>query len=470
MERTPEFADAIEAAKVECRSLGHTFFGPEHILIGLLWEDSRASRFLQAHGIEIEKVREQVLALVGQGDQPLETEPLPSLRACGCLRLAEDIARSHGSTCDTLILLLALLSDRGSDAARVVTALGGELQAWLAAVNEMVGDQHNLRPRQILHPEPGLGQANVLSRWGERLTKGQDFLNQRIVGQQRAVSQVHNALVRAWAGLGDAGRPLASFLFLGPPGSGKNTLARALAELLYQEEERIVHFHLKGFNDEEAEIRLVGRGETPGVMVEAAREYPRSIFFFDDVDYAHPRVRELLTHILRYGEISDWGARRTEFRDMVVIVTISVEEELIADDSPMGIRLRQRGRSSLTRFEREFWPELEREVGSELLEAIDEVILFDPLGPDEFRELLTQWLDVLCQRLRQRRRVELEICDTCVDELLKKVKGKASHLHRLYVSEIKNQVAQSMLSGDLKPGDRAKLVYGDSSFSLEVEA
>lgn len=471
MERTPELGEAIEAAKVECRSLGHTFFGPEHLLLGLLWGDSRASRFLQANGLEIEAVRDQVLTQVGRGDQPLETEPLPSLRACGCLRLAEDIARSREVTCDTLILLLALLSDRGSDAAHVVRELGGDLASWLALANEMVGDRHNLRPRQILHPEPGLGQTDVLIRWGKRLAQGEEFLNERIVGQSRAVAQVNSALVRAWAGLGDAGRPLSSFLFLGPPGTGKKKLAQALAELLYQEEDRVIHFHLKGFADEEAELRLVGRDEAnAGVLLEAAREYPRAIFFFDDVDHASTRVREIITHILRYGELSDWGARRTEFRDLVVIVAISVEEELIADDSPLGFRLRREGRSSLTRFEREFLPELERAVGSELLEAVDEVVLFDPLGPQEFRELLNRWLEMLCSRLRQRRRIELSIDDSVIEALLAEVDRDASKLHRLYVRKVKDAVAKSMLTGELNPGDQARFAYDGSSFSLEVLA
>ncbi len=471
LERTPELGEAIEAAKVECRSLGHTFFGPEHLLLGLLWGESRASRFLQTNGLEIEGVRRQVLARVGRGDQPLETEPLPSLRACGCLRLAEDIARSRELTCDTLILLLALLSDRGSEAAHVVRELGGDLTSWLGLANEMVGDRHNLRPRQILHPEPGLGQADVLIRWGERLAHGEEFLNERIVGQKRAIAQVNSALVRSWAGLGDAGRPLSSFLFLGPPGTGKKKLAQALAELLYQEEDRVVHFHLKGFADEEAELRLIGRDEAnPGVLLEAAREYPRAIFFFDDVDHASTRVREIITHILRYGELSDWGARRTEFRDLVVIVAISVEEELIADDSPLGFRQRRGGRTSLTRFEKEFLPELERAVGAELLGSVDEVVLFDPLGPDEFRELVNRWLEVLCRRLRQRRKIELIIEKSVVDALLAEVDRDASQLHRLYVRKVKDVVARSMLAGEMNPGDRVRLFYERSSFSLEVLA
>ena len=228
MRRTPEFEATLERAREECRLLGHGFVGSEHLLLGLLgYRDGAAAKFLRERKFSLSKLRQHVVHQVGKGDGSFSREnPPPTLRALGIVRLAEESARLEGTEADSLTLLWALLRDRESDASQLLSRLEVDLTSWAAAVEERIGERTRRRPRTFFRK--GERQRSLqaeMRRWKERMRGARDLLNEQMVGQAAAVDRVVATLTRAWAGLAESRRPLASFLFLGPRGAGKATLA-----------------------------------------------------------------------------------------------------------------------------------------------------------------------------------------------------------------------------------------------------
>lgn len=472
MKKSPELTAALTAARVECQSLGHAFVCTEHLLAGLAAvPEARAATFLEQRGLDVETIRQKIVEKVGRGTQPLATDVTPSLRTLGILRLAEDMARTSGIACDTITLLWALLQDRDADAAQVLQGCGVDLVSWSGALEERMGDATRRRPRVFGGGERPSVQLAEMRRWRRRLQGASDFLNQSMVGQTEAVDRVVSILTRSWAGLTEAGRPLASFLFVGPRGSGKNTMAVNLAELLYGDQDRMIRFNMDEFSDEASALRLTGQGSetSTGLLTEVASEYPYSIFFMEEADRAHARALDTLAAVLTRGHATDGRGNRVEFRDHVVILSVAVDPELMARESPVGFRLSKRRWSGWKRLERELVPILERVLGAELVAAVDELVFFPPLGKEELTELLQTWAKVLRDRLKARRDVNLTIDDSVYGYLLERgEEDGADFLNRLFIREVENLVAAHMLDGDIAEGWQIHLRAQDQSLALEA--
>ena len=470
MRRTPEFEATLERAREECRLLGHGFVGSEHLLLGLLGNrEGAAAKFLREHKFSLSRLRQEVVAQVGKGDHVFTQEiPPPTLRALGIVRLAEESARVEGLEVDSLTLLWALLRDRESDACQLLARLEIDLASWAAAVEERIGDRNSRRPRTYFHK--GEGQRSLqaeMRRWKERMQGARDFLNEQMVGQSAAVDRVVATLTRAWAGLAESRKPLASFLFVGPRGGGKATLARLLASLLYGDEERFLRIDMEEFGGENEVERLTGSAEEPfGLLTGLALEYPYSIFLLEGVERAHPRALAKITQILGRGFATDGQGQRVSFRDHVIVLAVNVDSEYLERNNPLGFRLSSRAARDLEKMELELLPELERGLGSEVTEKVDEIVMFAPLEEPEYRRLLDRWSRELEEKLWQRRSVRMKVEQQVSDAILSENHSTPDSLRRSFLRSVENLVASEMLQGKLRSGESYRLSLDGERFRV----
>ncbi len=470
MRRTPEFEATLDRAREECRLLGHGFVGSEHLLLGLLgYREGAAAKFLRERKFSLSRLRQDVIAQVGKGDGSFSLDnPPPSLRALGIVRLAEEIARLEGTEADSLTLLWALLRDRESDASQLLTKLEVDLASWAAAVEERIGERTRRRPRTFFRK--GERQRSLqaeMRRWKERMKEARDLINEQMVGQSSAVDRVVATLTRAWAGLAESRRPLASFLFLGPRGAGKATLARLLAPLLYGDEERLLRIDMEEFAGEEDAERLTGSQLEPlGLLTSLALEYPYSIFLLENIERAHPRALAKVTQILGRGFAADGQGQRVSFREHVIVMSVNIDGEHMERNNPLGFRLSSRGSKDIDALERDLLPEIERELGREISEKVDEVILFCPLEEAEYRELLDRWSRELEDKLWQRRSLRVTLSPKITNAILAESHTTPDSLRRSFLRCVENRLAAEMLDGRLKVGESYQLEVAGNGFKV----
>ncbi|MEW6545344.1 MAG: ATP-dependent chaperone ClpB [Bacillota bacterium] len=305
--------------------------------------------------------------------------------------------------------------------------------------------------------------AQVVARWtgipvtrlleGEmaKLLRMEDRLRQRVVGQDEAVRAVSDAIRRARAGLADPNRPLGSFLFLGPTGVGKTELARALAEFLFDDERALTRIDMSEYQERHTVSRLIGAPpgyvgyEEGGQLTEAVRRRPYSIILFDEAEKAHPEVFNLLLQLLDDGRLTDGHGRTVDFRNTVVIMTSNLGSTWIQelggrDDAEMRRRVMEAVRGH-------FRPEF--------LNRLDEIIIFNSLGPAEIRRIVDLQIDRLAARL-QEQGLALEVTEAARDLLAKEgydpVFG-ARPLRRTIERRVANRVAGAILEGRFRSGD-----------------
>ncbi len=464
-----DLARALANATEEAHHLGHPYLSTEHLLLGLLAEtEGGGGQFLRRRGFQLRKLRTAVRNLVGRGSRSVEGVPPPSLRTLGILRLAENLAQGYGDPVNTLHLLWSFLQDRDCDGTHLLVEGGADPAAWMAELEELLAEPTRRRPRVFSfgQGERPAAQVAEASRWRERLLAAGDRLRDHIVGQDSAVDRVADTLTRSWAGLSGAGRPMASFLFVGPRGAGKLTLARNIAGFLYGDTERVVRLSLDEFSDEMRAGRLLGTnyGGTPeqeGVLTRLVQEYPNSVVFLEDVERAHPRAMEGIHQILERGHVFDGRGQRVEFRDVVLILAVAVDPEFFEREAPVGFRLSARDvTTTQERIEREIMPELERVLRADTLGLVDEAVFFPPLGGREMTELLEGWTRELTHELAQKRNVHVtlsqEVCDLLIRRGNEMGQG-AGALRRLFVREVTNALARALLENAIREGDAVEV-------------
>jgi ATP-dependent Clp protease ATP-binding subunit ClpB len=322
--------------------------------------------------------------------------------------------------------------------------------------------------------------AEVVARWSgipvQRLLESElakllhmeDRLRERVVGQDAAVRAVSDAVRRARAGLQDPNRPLGSFLFLGPTGVGKTELARALAEFLFDDERAMIRVDMSEYQEKHSVARLIGSPpgyvgyEEGGQLTEAVRRRPYAVILLDEVEKAHPDVAHVLLQIFEDGRLTDGQGRTVDFKSAIVILTSNIGSDLILEaEGATAEELRQPLMGALRAH---FRPEL--------INRIDEILVFEPLGRDELREIVRLELAKVERRLRDRE-LTLDVGTAVLDRLA--VEGYdpvfgARPLRRVIERRVQNPLAQAILRGELHPGDRVRVSLGsddEAPFVLE---
>ncbi|NUP49757.1 MAG: ATP-dependent Clp protease ATP-binding subunit [Catenulispora sp.] len=303
---------------------------------------------------------------------------------------------------------------------------------------------------EIVSRRTGIPVAQLNEDERTRLLKLEDALHDRVVGQDEAVTAISEAVRRSRAGMGDPDRPTGSFLFLGPTGVGKTELAKALAELLFGDEDRLIRFDMSEFQEKHTVSRLLGSPpgyvgyEEAGQLTEKVRRKPYSVILFDEVEKAHPDVFNTLLQVLDDGRLTDAQGRTVDFRHTVVIMTSNIGSQLILAHKGETDDIRDQLMDQV----RDFFP-------PEFINRLDEVVIFHGLGKDELGDIVDLMLDGSRRRLKAQD-LGLEVTGKAKDWLVErgyKPEFGARPLRRTIQSELDNKVASLLLAGDTHPGD-----------------
>ncbi len=342
-----------------------------------------------------------------------------------------------------------------------IPELKKELKQKQKKLNEVQQD------RQLLKEEVTEEDiASVVARWTgipvekmlqtekQKLAQLEDELSLRVVGQKQAIKAVSNAVRRNRAGIGETGRPIGSFIFLGPTGVGKTELAKTLAEFLFDDEDRMVRIDMSEYMERHSVARLIGSPpgyvgyEEGGQLTEAVRRHPYSVILLDEIEKAHSEVFNILLQILDDGRLTDAKGRTVDFKNAVIIMTSNLGSDLIAEH--IG-EPKQQEQAVMQQLKSKFRPEF--------LNRIDDVIIFQPLTEKQIEKIVKLQINDLEERLSDQN-LTLDVTEDAVEHFAKAgydpVYG-ARPIQRVLQKEILDQLSLKLLREEIKAGDEVKV-------------
>lgn len=300
----------------------------------------------------------------------------------------------------------------------------------------------------------------------QKLLHMEERLRAHVIGQDEAISAVSNAIRRSRVGLGDPDRPLGSFLFMGPTGVGKTHLAKSLAEFLFDDVNAMVRIDMSEYMEKHTVSRLIGAPpgyvgyDEGGQLTEAVRRQPYSVILLDEVEKAHPEVFNVLLQMLDDGRMTDGQGRTVDFKNTVVIMTSNIGSQWISDTHLVTEEIRGKVMDAL---QSHFPPEF--------LNRVDDLIIFDRLGIEELKQIVSLELSTLSVRFAEKD-MTLTLSESAQEELVKRgfdaVYG-ARPLRRTLQRDILNPLAVNMLEGKFHEGDAIEVDFSDSEFVFRNE-
>jgi ATP-dependent Clp protease ATP-binding subunit ClpC len=326
---------------------------------------------------------------------------------------------------------------------------------------------------QTEQPEIGEDEiADIVSMWtgipvfklteaeSQRLVRMEEELHKRVIGQDAAIIAVSKSIRRARAGIKDPKRPTGSFIFLGPSGVGKTELARTLAEFLFGDEDAMIQIDMSEYMEKHAVSRLVGSPpgyigyDEGGQLTEAVRRKPYSVILFDEIEKAHPDVFNILLQILEDGKLTDSQGRKVDFRNVIVIMTSNIGSASISKNVSLGFTMSNEDGLSYDDMKTRVMGDLKKVFRPELLNRIDEIIVFPKLSKEE----ILQIVDLMLNRLRVQmaeHEVTIELTDEAKDLLVEKGYDPAMGarpLRRAIQRYLEDPLADYVLGRQLEPG------------------
>ncbi|HET8528064.1 MAG TPA: ATP-dependent Clp protease ATP-binding subunit, partial [Gaiellaceae bacterium] len=323
--------------------------------------------------------------------------------------------------------------------------------------------------------QPEVGEeeiADIVSMWtgipvfklteaeSQRLIRMEEELHKRVVGQDAAIVAVAKSIRRARAGIKDPKRPTGSFIFLGPSGVGKTELARTLAEFLFGDEDAMIQIDMSEYMEKHSVSRLVGSPpgyigyDEGGQLTEAVRRKPYSVLLLDEIEKAHPDVFNILLQILEEGKLTDAQGRRVDFRNTIVIMTSNIGSSSISKNQGFGFSVGDEAGLSYDEMKSRVMGELKKVFRPELLNRIDEIIVFPKLTREEILSIVDMMLKRLREQMAQHE-VTIELTDDAKDLLVDKGYDPAMGarpLRRAIQRYIEDPLADYVLGRELEPG------------------
>ena len=321
----------------------------------------------------------------------------------------------------------------------------------------------------------GIPVARMEEAETKKLLALEERLHNRVVGQDEAVTAVSKAIRRARAGLKNQGRPVGSFIFLGPTGVGKTELAKALAAELFGTEDDMIRIDMSEYMEKHTVSRLIGAPpgyvghDEAGQLTEALRRKPYSVVLFDEVEKAHPDVFNILLQVLEDGVLTDTKGRKASFRNAVIIMTSNVGVERIRREKTVGFVTP--GQDAHRDMKDKLLDELKKAFRPEFVNRLDDIIVFHSLDQAQSRSILTLMINQINGRLKERG-MEISVTPAMEEYLLTKgfdAQYGARPLRRVLQTELEDRLADGLLEGTLADGDRVIFGYDGTAVSMEKE-
>ena len=309
--------------------------------------------------------------------------------------------------------------------------------------------------------------ADIVSRWtgipvtklmeGERekILHLKDILHKRVIGQDEAVEDVAEAIMRSRAGISDPKKPIGSFLFLGPTGVGKTELAKSLAECLFDDEHNLIRIDMSEYMEKYSTSRLIGAPpgyvgyEEGGQLTEAVRRKPYSVVLFDEIEKAHPDVFNILLQVLDDGRITDSQGRTVDFKNTIIILTSNLGSEYILEGITDKGEISEEAKEKVNTL-------LKKSFRPEFLNRLDEIVFYKPLKKEEVTKILDLLIVDLEKRLEDKH-ITLELTDKAksylIDNGYDEVYG-ARPLKRFVTKKLETLIAEKILKQEIKPSSK----------------
>ena len=342
----------------------------------------------------------------------------------------------------------AAIAEREGNYGKVAEIRYGKMAQAQSRIDELSAKQAAIKDPIITESVTPEDIAEIVARWTgipvnrmlesekDKLLRMETELHKRVVGQDKAISAVSDAVRRSRAGLSNEHRPIGSFLFMGSTGVGKTELAKALAEFLFNDESMMTRLDMSEYQESHTVSRLIGAPpgyvgyDEGGQLTEAVRRKPYSVVLLDEIEKAHPDVFNILLQVLDDGRLTDNKGRTVDFKNTILIMTSNLKEE--------ELRLRMR---------------------PEFINRIDEIVTFDPLSKDDIRQIVRIQMDILRRKLEDEN-VELSFTKAFEDDMVENgydPEYGARPVKRLIQRELVNQLAKAILEGRIRKDSRIEV-------------
>ena len=331
---------------------------------------------------------------------------------------------------------------------------------------------------EIVTQWTGIPVRKLESEEGERLLKLAELLHGRVVGQDEAVEAIAKAIRRDRIGLKDPNRPSGSFIFLGPTGVGKTELSKALAEILFGDENSMIRIDMSEYMEKASVSKMIGSPpgyigyDEGGQLTEKIRRNPYSVVLFDEIEKAHPDVFNLMLQILDDGILTDSQGRRVDFRNAVIIMTSNLgASELTKRTTTLGFSMGSEGGDDRAAMKEKVMEHLKAAFRPEFINRVDEIIVFDRLTDENIREIAEKMLKRVAARI-EALGVKAEFDGSAVSYLAKEgtdpVYG-ARPLRRVITAKVEDSFASAMLDGSFAKGDRVRVTADENGLKWDKE-
>lgn len=332
--------------------------------------------------------------------------------------------------------------------------------------------------------------ADVVSAWTripvqriaqaetERLIKLEETLHNRVIGQDEAVTAIAKAIRRGRVGLKDPNRPIGSFLFLGPTGVGKTELSKALADAMFGTESALIRVDMSEFMEKHTVSKLIGSPpgyvgyDEGGQLSEKVRRNPYSVILFDEVEKAHPDVFNVLLQVLDDGHITDSTGRVVDFKNTVIIMTSNAGAENIVAPKTLGFATATDEKQNHENMKSKVMDEVKRIFKPEFINRIDEIIVFHMLNKEQIAKIVDIMINTVNKRTLEQMKISIELDGEAKKYIVEKgydEKYGARPLRRTIQNEIEDNIAEKILEGKIKEGNKVKVSVKDGTLDFSLK-
>ena len=303
-------------------------------------------------------------------------------------------------------------------------------------------------------------------------------LKDRIVGQDDAVRLVSNAVRRGRIGLNEPNRPIGSFLFMGPTGVGKTELTKALAEAVFEDEKNIIRIDMSEYMEKFSVSRLIGSPpgyvgyEEGGQLTEIVRKKPYSVILLDEIEKAHPDVYNILLQILDEGVVTDSNGRRVSFKNTIIIMTSNIGAEKIINNRSLGFEMEENEEDKYEKMRENVMDELKHLFRPELLNRIDEIIVFRSLNREDMGGILDIMLERIINRIEKQLNIKINVSQSAKNVIIDSGFSKdygARPLKRKLQTAVEDKVAEKYLSGEIHSGDSVSIGASNNELKYTIK-